>query len=129
MGAIPLANGAVKYKVDEARFNDFFTALSCGIVFKACKAPLPKNYKISHIYHNFVGQTDPQVKLIESEIDNFYSGQPIDVMAFGEPGTKNERIYTATIFGVPHYQSSITVVHVFFGKFKVTSMLTRKLMA
>ncbi len=51
----------------------------------------------------------------------------MDFMSFGEPGTKNERIYTVTIFGIPGYQSSITVVHVFFGVFKVTSMLTRTL--
>lgn len=126
-GAIPLGNGAVEYKVDIARINDFFTALSCGLVYKACKSSLPSNYKIRHIFHNFVSDVDPVVKLIEADIEKFYSGKPMDIMAFGDPGTKNERIYTATIFGIPDYQSSITIVHLFFGVFKVTTMLTRTL--
>ena len=126
-GSVPLPDGAVKYKVDLARLDEFFTALSCGIVYKTCRTSLPQNYKINHIYHNFVGQTDPVIQAIESEIEKFYSGKPLDFMAFGEPGTKNERIYTVTIFGIPGYQSSITVVHEFFGVFKVTSMLTRTL--
>lgn len=126
-GAVPLSSGVVKYKVDVARLDDFFSALSCGIVSKTCKAALPKNYRIGHIYHNFVGGGDPAVQAIEAGIENFYSGEPMDFMTFGEPGTKNERIYTATIFGIPGYQSSITIVHLFFGVFKVTSMLTRTL--
>lgn len=124
-GSVLLPGGAVKYKVDLARLDDFFSALSCGIVYKTCKSSLPVNYKISHIYHNFVGETDPMALAIESKIEKFYSGKPMDFMRFGEPGTKNENIYTATIFGVPGYQSSIAVVHLFFGVFKVTSMLTR----
>ncbi|WP_440092942.1 hypothetical protein ACTACL_02480 [Pseudomonas syringae] len=124
-GAVPLADGTVQYKVDIARLDEFFSALCCGIVHKACKASLPKNYIISHIYHNLFGQADSRIQAIESEIEKFYSGKPMDLMAFGEPGTKNENIYTTTIFGIPGYQSSITVVHLFFGVFKVTSMLTR----
>lgn len=103
------------------------SALSCGIVYKTCKTSLPENYRIGHIYHNFVGQTDPTIQAIETEIEKFYSGKPMDFMSFGEPGAKNESIYIVTIFGIPGYQSSITVVHVFFGVFKVTSMLTRTL--
>lgn len=126
-GSVPLPGGAVKYKVDLKRLDEFFSALSCGIVYKTCKTSLPENYRIGHIYHNFVGQTDPTIQAIETEIEKFYSGKPMDFMSFGEPGAKNERIYTVTIFGIPGYQSSITVVHVFFGVFKVTSMLTRTL--
>ncbi|WP_423460309.1 hypothetical protein [Ottowia sp. VDI28] len=122
--AVPLPGGAVKYKVDVARLDEFFTALSCGIVYKTCKTSLPKNYKIGHIYHNFIGQNDPEIQAIESEIEKFYSGKPMGFMKFGEPGARNENIYAVTIFGLPDYKSSITVVHLFFGVFKVTSMLT-----
>ncbi len=45
-------------------------------------------------------------------------------MEFGAPDTKNKRIYTVEVFGIPAFQSSITIVHTFFGVFKVTSMLT-----
>jgi hypothetical protein len=46
-------------------------------------------------------------------------------MEFGEPDTRNERIYNIKLFGIPGFQSSLTIVHRFFGVFKVTSMLTR----
>ena len=48
----------------------------------------------------------------------------MDFMTFGEPDARNKRIYTVTIFGIPEFKSSITVIHEFFGTFKVTSMLT-----
>lgn len=124
-GVIPLANGAAKYKVDVARLDDFFTALSCGIIYKSCGSSLPMNYKVSHFFHNLLSEIDSQVKDIQNVINNFYDGKPMDFMEFGSPDMKNEKIYTATIFGVPNFQSSITIVHRFFGIFKVTSMLTR----
>ncbi|MDE1172723.1 MAG: hypothetical protein PW790_03430 [Parvibaculaceae bacterium] len=123
-GAIPLGNGAVRYAVERGRFDDFFTALSCGLIYKVCNSSLPENYKISHIYHNFQGSADPELKALEDEIGRFYSGELMKFMEFGALGTKNEKIYTVTVFGIPEFQSSITIVHMFFGVFKVTSMLT-----
>lgn len=124
-GAERLPDKSVRYKVDVARLDSFFSALSCGIVQRTCSVPLPHNYKINHIYNSFVGERDPVAQAIERGIAEFYAGKPMDIMAFGEPGAKNERIYTATIFGIPDYASSITIIHMFFGTFKVTSMLTR----
>lgn len=128
-GAIPLANGAVKYKVDKNRLDDFFTALSCGLIYKVSQSSLPLNYKTSHIYHNLQSETSNERQELENAINTFYASKPLDFMEFGEPDAKNERIYTVTIFGIPNFQSSITVVHKFFGKFKVTSMLTREIAA
>lgn len=124
-GAVRLAKGAVKYKVDIARLDDFFTALSCGIVFKSCGSSLPANYTIRHIFHSFQGAADPLVRQLEDAIGAFYDGEPTGILEFGSPDARNERIYTATIFGVPDFRSSITIVHRFFGVFKVTSMLSR----
>lgn len=124
-GAVPLGNGAVEYKVDVARLDDFFTALSCGLIFKSCGSSLPANYTISHVYHNFQSEAPPARQQIEDAIDTLYAGEPMAFMEFGDPDTKNERIYTVAIFGIPDFQSSITIVHRFFGVFKVTSMLTR----
>lgn len=123
-GSVPLGNGEIKYKVDVARLNDFFTALSCGIIYKSCGSSLPANFKIFHVFHSLQSETDPQRQEIENAINTLYSGKPMDFMEFGDPDTKNERIYTATIFGIPKFQSSITIVHRVFGVFKVTSMLT-----
>jgi hypothetical protein len=46
-------SGAVAYKVDIARFDRFFAALSYGIVYKACGGSLPRGYRTGHVYHNF----------------------------------------------------------------------------
>lgn len=123
-GAVQSECGAVKYHVDSSRFDDFFTALSCGIIFKSCGSSLPVNYSLSHVYHNFQNDSDVQLRNLEDAIGRFYSGKPMDFMEFGDPETKNEKIYTVTIFGIPGFKSSITLVHNFFGTFKVTSMLT-----
>jgi hypothetical protein len=123
--AVRLPDGSVKYQVDIKRFDDFFTALSCGIVYKSCGDSLPNQYEIYHLYPNFTSEQDSSP--IETEIFKFYSGKPMDFMEFGKPNTENERIYTVEVFGIPRFQSSITIVHIFFGKFKVISMLSRKM--
>jgi len=119
-----LGNGAVKYKVDVSRLDDFFTALSCGIIYKSCGSSLPDNYKIDHVYHSLHNDSDGMAQVVEDSINRFYSGRPMDFLEFGDPDTQNKRIYTVKIFGIPEFKSSITVVHEFFGTFKVTSMLS-----
>lgn len=124
-GAVPLGNGAVRYQVDVARLVEFFSALSCGVIYKSCGSSLPANYTISHIFHSLQSELEPQIQAVEDAINTFYSGKPLDFMEFGDPDARNERIYTVSIFGIPQFGSSITIVHRFFGVFKVTSMLTR----
>ncbi|WBX89118.1 hypothetical protein [Achromobacter mucicolens] len=124
-GAISLPDGSVKYLVDISRFNDFFTALSCGIVFKACKEQLPENYLIHHQYPSFSNDCGDELGLSRfREFESLIAGDPIAVLDFGKPNTKNERIYSVKVHGVPGFKSSITVVHLFYGKFKVVSLLT-----
>ncbi len=48
-------------------------------------------------------------------------------MAFGDPKTDNKNIYTVTLYGMLNFQSSITMIHEFFGTFKVTTMLTNNI--
>ena len=123
-GSVQLPGGAVKYPIDTNRLNGFFDALSCGIVFKSCGSALPDNYSINHVYCSLYSEKDIMMSQIETDIEVFYSGKPMDFMEFGKPNTVNERIYTVEVFGIPNFGSSITLVHVFFGKFKVISMLT-----
>jgi hypothetical protein len=105
--------------------DEFFTALSCGLIYKSQKAPLPSDYTIGHIYHRLISEADAERQALEAGIDRFHDEKPLDVMSFGNPETRNERIYTVEIHGLPNFQGSITIVHRFFGVFKVTSMLTR----
>jgi len=118
-------SGGVMYRVDIARFDEFFTALSCGLIYKSQKASLPLDYRIGHVYHQLINEADAERQALEASIDHFYDGKPLDFMSFGNPDTRNERIYTVEIHGLPGFQGSITIVHRFFGVFKVTSMLTR----
>jgi hypothetical protein len=83
-GAIEVSEG-VMYPVDLARFNEFFTALSCGLIYKSQKAALPSDYMFSHIYHRFISETDAKLRTLETGIDCFYDGKPLDFMEFGKP--------------------------------------------
>jgi hypothetical protein len=120
-------NGTGRYHVDVERFDDFFTALSMGIVYKTCGGQLPNSYSIGHIYHNFQDDNEnPEYKTLKGHIGSLYSGTPLHFLDFGQPDTRNEKIYTVKLFGVPGFCSSITVDHLFFGSFRVTSMLSKK---
>jgi len=124
-GAVSLPDGSVKYPVDISRFDDFFTALSCGVIFKACNEQLPENYFIHHQYPNFSNENSDELGVrVFSEFESLIAGDPIAALDFGKPNTKNERIYSVRVFGMPGFKSSITVVHLFYGKFKVVSFLT-----
>lgn len=117
--------GGAMYPVDRARFDEFFTALSCGLIYKSQRKQLPPEYTINHIYHRLLDNAGAEARAIQDGIDRFYDEKPLDLMAFGNPDTCNERIYTVEIHGLPGFRSSITIVHKFFGVFKVTSMLSR----
>ncbi|MEG8049019.1 hypothetical protein QP178_03625 [Sphingomonas aurantiaca] len=121
-GAVQVGKG-VAYRVDIGRLDAFFTALSLGLICASKKAQLPTEYVIGHIYHSLTaadGSSDPFAASIES----FYYGKPVTVMDFGKADLKNERIYSAEIHGMPDFGGSISIVHLFFGRFKVTSMLS-----
>lgn len=119
-----LPGGSVRYQVDIDRFDNFFTSLSCGIVYKACKNSLPDNYDINHVYHNFDDSNESQEeRTLKQLLLDLYSGKPLEVMNFGRVSALNETVYSVKLFGVSNFGSSITIVHNFFGVFRVTSML------
>ncbi|SRR5258708_4338788 len=125
--SIPHDSGAVSYKVDAARFDRFFDALSFGIVYKACKGTLPADYRAGHIYHNFETNTESaEEKTFKEMLRAFYSGEPLSALNFGRVNALNTTVYSVKVFGVPGFLSSITVVHDFFGVFRVTSMLSKQ---
>ncbi len=124
-GSVELPDGSVRYLLDTKRFDEFFTALSFGLIYKSQKATLPPNYSVHHIYHRLIGETDAELQALEAHIDLFYDAKPLDFMTFGNPDARNERIYSVEIHGIPGFKGSITIVHKFFGVFKITSMLTR----
>jgi hypothetical protein len=50
---------------------------------------------------------------------------PMAFMDFGRVDALNSAVYSVKIFGIPGFKSSLTIVHDFFGIFRVTSMLTK----
>jgi len=122
----PLQNGAVKYRVDAQRLDKFFNALSCGLIYHVAKEQLPQNFSMSNIYHNLIDELMPpeEIELLAS-MERFYESETPEILHFGEAQLQNEDIYMAKIFGISGFHSSITIVHLFFGHFKVTSMLSR----
>jgi hypothetical protein len=121
-----LEDGAVKYRVDIRRLNRFFDSLSCGLVSHVTKDTLPEHYSMRHIFHNLIddSQTEEEKQIIAA-MEEFYDSKTPEILHFGKAALKNEDIYTARLFGISDFQSSITVVHLFFGHFKVTSLLTK----
>jgi hypothetical protein len=115
--------GGVQYSVDVQRLDGFFTALSCGLIYKSRGSALPTQYKTLHIYHNFVIEDDIE-RTIADAIQEFYAQPPVEIYEFGTPDLRNARIYTAQIIGIPGAWGNISIVHTFYGTFKVTTMLT-----
>jgi hypothetical protein len=125
--SVPQGSGAVSYKVDTTRFDRFFSALSFGIVHKACGASLPADYRTGHIYHNFEDKTEsPEEKAFKESLREFYGGEPLAALNFGRVNALNTAVYAVKMFGVPGFLGSITIVHDFFGVFRVTSMLSKQ---
>lgn len=124
--SILLKNGSVRYKVDVSRLNNFFNALSCGLINHITKEQLPENYSMKNIYHNLV---DDSISAQQNElyriVNEFYKDKTPEILNFGEAKLFNKNIYTAKIFGLNCFRSSISIVHIFFEHFKVTSMLSR----
>lgn len=123
-GAIP-QESSVAYPVDTKRLDSFFTALSCGIVCKSQNAPLSTDYEIRHIYHNLMSDEDSDARALKKAISSFYSGKPLEALAFGTPDFRNQNIYISELYGFSDFRGSITIVHMFFGYFKVTTMLSK----
>jgi hypothetical protein len=124
--AQPMPGGSVAYKVELTRFDKFFSALSYGFVYKVCGEQLPRDYRTWHVYHNFRSEQETQEeRLARQALRSFYSGQPMNVMNFGSVRTLNARVYAVKLFGISGFRSSITLIHDFYGVFRVTSMLTK----
>jgi hypothetical protein len=125
--AVVLSSGAVHYKVDTARFDKFFDALSYGIVFKACGESLPAAYRTKHVYHNFKNKEETsKERALKKMLLAVYSGEPLAVLSFGPVSAQNTSVYSVKVFGIAGFKSSLTVIHDFFGAFRVTTLLSKQ---
>jgi hypothetical protein len=123
--SVLLKDGTIKYRVNVQRLDRFFNALSCGLVYHIAKDKLPQNFSMENYYYNFIDES-LSIKEMEfmSHMEQFYDSETPDILHFGEANLRNKAIYTAKIFGIAEFHSSITIVHLFFGHFKVISSLS-----
>jgi len=79
------------------------------------------------VYHNFKDKREtPEEKALKQSLFDSYSGEPIAVLNFGRINALNTSVYSVKVFGITGFRSPITIAHDFFGVFRVTSMLTKK---
>ncbi|MGA3116260.1 MAG: hypothetical protein ABSF90_17705 [Syntrophobacteraceae bacterium] len=124
--SIHLGKGAVKYRVDVQRLDRFFNALSCSLIYHIARKQLPQEFSLENIYHNLIDESLTSLGIdFHAYIEQFYQNEPSDILHFGDAKLYNQGAYTVKVFGITDFRSSITIVHLFFGHFKVTSMLTR----
>jgi hypothetical protein len=89
---------------------------------------LPAGYTTGHVYHNFKHENETsEEKVVEALVSSFYTGKPMAALDFGRVNALNTTVYSVKLFGIPGFKSSITVVHDFFGVFRVTSMLSKQM--
>ncbi|MDQ1158844.1 hypothetical protein QE385_003171 [Sphingomonas sp. SORGH_AS 950] len=118
-----VVDGQRRYIVDRKRMDGFFDAVCCGLIYKLKRHSLPSGYKQNHIYHNFMINHEID-RTVADTIDEFYRDPPLALFEFGTPDLRNTQIYRASIFGEPDAWKNISVVHTFYGVFKVTTLLT-----
>lgn len=115
--------GGRMYKVDGERVNNFFDALCFAIFAKFSGEPLPKNYRVSHVYHNL---KDCKVFSLYWIFKIFsllmYKYVLKKARPHGQIKCDNGNIYISEIFGLSG--RPLTITHVFYGHFRVSSFLT-----
>jgi hypothetical protein len=68
----------------------------------------------------------PEERTFKESLREFYGGEPLAILNFGQVNAMNTAVYAVKMFGVPGFLGSITIVHDFFGVFRVTSMLSKQ---
>lgn len=128
-GSIDLPNGARKYKVDTARFDNFFDHLSCAIYFDRYGVPLDdRRHEIHHCYLSLITEDPAEVQrrqLLTSMLGTFYRDSQ-DMITTYEADKINESVYQNRIIDPAGKEASITIAQTFYGIFDVVSLFTQK---
>jgi hypothetical protein len=133
----------IKFEVDSSRLDSFFECLTHGIIYKkVAKKVSTENYTVRHIYMN-LEERDAGGNISENHIlmkqfwkENLLNSSQIsEILEFKAktPSGYSTEIYSVRLMGADFmkafesdsFNSSITVIHKFFGHFVVVSLLTR----
>jgi len=131
-----------KFSVDSARLDSFFDCLTHGVLYKKTKKKInPDSYRLKHLYMNLDEHSADGSHELLKMMKGYWkthllSGGPIEeVLNFRITDAKgySQDIYKVKIMGADslntdksnEFQSSISVIHEFYGHFVVVSALTR----
>jgi hypothetical protein len=128
-GAEHFADGTGKYKVDVDRFNNFFDHLCWAVYFERYSHPFDEyTHSISHTYPSL--QTDDpeelNVRYFLSEMIGGIRKNHNELISHYEAAKVDASVYSNQIVDPIGSDGSITIIHTFYGFFKVISMLSRK---
>lgn len=132
-----------RFQVDSARLDSFFDCLTHGVIYKKIKKKVElDNYSVRHMYMNLeemdddgnIHQGSASAKLfwINNLLNDSDLSECIEFSVKDAKGYSTE-IYSVRFMGADFVKSlesdslnsSITVIHKFFGHFQVVSLLTR----
>lgn len=128
-----------QFQIDITRLNSFFDCLTYGVVYKKLKKRVDlESYQTKHIYMNLSYGSDKnniEERMKEYWQQNIFQGEALQFLELklGKIKGYSEGIYNVKFLGADFTKadedialnSSITVVHEFYGHFKVISLLTR----
>lgn len=121
---VDLENGARAYQVDVDRFDNFFDSFVCAIFYDRFQKQLnPQFHRIKHIYLNF-GENDER-KIAQLEYFNTFVSEFAVSIYEKEFDKIDESVYLYKMIAPADDLASITILHQFYGSFKVISLLTQ----
>lgn len=123
------SDGTGKYKVDVARFGNFFDHLCWAIYFDRYGQPFDEsNHSISHTYLT-LHTDDPQelqVRSFLSKMMGEFHKNHFEMISHYEAAKVAASVYSSEIIDPISSNGSITIIHTFYGLFEAVSMLSRK---
>lgn len=136
-------NSEYKFQVDSERLDSFFDCLVHGVLYKKTKKKINiEHYRVRHLYMNLDEQDEngdrhKGFSLMKefwrsNLLDDSAAADILEFKAMDAHG-HNQDIYKVKIIGADflqaleseNYESSISVIHEFYGHFIVVSALTR----
>ena len=121
--------GKRSYPVDISRMFNVMDGLSHAIVFRKYGRNLPtQDYRIHHEFCNFFSDDatrDRQVSHWIAQFDRF-AIEHSWAMNAEAADKKSEEVYSYKIFAPVELDASITIEHLFYGGFKIISLLTHE---
>ena len=122
-------DGAVAYRVDMARFDNFFDHLCHALYFDRYGSPFDdRTHTLGHCYFS-LASSDPgerqRMAMLETMLGDFYHRCAAMIERY-EADRLGEIVYQNKFIDPAGPAASITIAHTFYGVFEVASLLTRR---